>query len=102
MRRYLFLLTLLTACSSAPVLPSPPTIALECHSKGATIRLSSPTPVFTPLLEVPRFPDGTVPVRYQLEDFSGVSEVLELSWCPVLVALEYSRSANGERLKVVR
>ena len=99
----------LSACSSVwsrippapipiPVL-KPPTIALKCKGDNATIQLSSATPIFTPLLEVPRFSNGTVPIRYQFEDFTGPSETLELTWCPVSAALEYSRVAGGERFK---
>lgn len=101
MYKLLILLTL-TACSSAAIPLELPKISLECQSSGARIQLSSPTLIFTPLLEVPRFADGTVPVRYQLKDFSGTSEVLELSWCPVSVALEYSRVAGGARFIEVR
>lgn len=114
MMRYLLVLALaLTACSSVwsrvpPVTPAPipvlksPTIALECVGDNSTIRLSSPNLIFFPLLTVPRFQDGSVPIRYQLRDFVGLSEVLELTWCPVSATLEYSRVAGGERFKVGR
>ena len=109
MKRLLILALLLTGCSSVwsripPAIPvlKPPTIALECKGDDATIRISSPTLIFTPLLTVPRFSDGSVPIHYQFRDFTGLSEVLELTWCPVSVTLEYSRVAGGERFKVVR
>ena len=115
MKRLLILALLLTGCSSVwsripPTVPipipipvlKPPTIALECVGDDATIRISSPTLIFTPLLEVPRFSDGSVPIRYQFRDFMGLSELLELTWCPVSITLEYSRVAGGERFKVAK
>ena len=107
--KLLLVALLLTGCSSvwsrippAVLVLKPPVIALECKGDDATIRLSSPTLIFTPLLTVPRFSDGTVPVRYQFKDFTGLSELLELTWCPVSVTLEYSRASGGERFKAVR
>lgn len=104
MKRFMFLLTL-TACvpTATPTpLPENPKITFECKENGlkTTIHISSFTPVYLPELTVPRFPDGTVPVRYQFKDFTGMSEVLNLTWCPINATLEYSRKEGGERFKV--
>lgn len=103
MKQFYVLALLLTACvpTATPVpLPENPKIIFECKENGTTIFLSSFTPVYLPLLTVPRFPDGTIPVRYQFKDFTGMSELLKITWCPINATLEYSHKAGGERFTV--
>lgn len=103
MKKFLVMTSLLTSCYPlvTPIPLDPPAIVFKCTTSDATaIQLVSTTPIFTPLLTVPRFPDGSIPVRYQFKDFTGMSELLKLTWCPINATLEYSRKAGGERFTV--